>query len=95
MGIFVDGGGTLNPGKWVLGLRQAAIDVCVHLYEKSPVILVEDGGKVTVRTTSGGTARAPRALIATGGFTPSTLKRFGNKIAAFYLPAFESEPMTS
>ena len=93
-GVFVDGGGTLNPGKLVLGLRQAAIDMGVRVYEKSFVSNIEDGPTVTVRTHGGGTARAPKIVIATGGFTPSTLKRFGDKVAAFHLPAFETEPMT-
>ena len=94
-GIFVDGGGTIHPRKWVLGLRQAAIDMGVRLYEKSFVSNIEEDVKITVRTRDGGTVIASKALIATGGFTPSTLKRFGNKIAAFHLPAFESEPMTT
>ena len=93
-GVFVDGGGTLNPGRLVLGLRRAAIDQGVCLFEQSLVTKIKEGPMISVHTQDGGVARAPKIVIATGGFTPSTLKRFGDKMAAFHLPAFETEPMT-
>ena len=93
-GAYVRGGGTIHPGKYVLGLRRAVIDSGVKVFEKSMIHSIEDTRKVVVRASSGGSVSADKAVITTGGFTPSTLKMFGDKIAAFHLGGIETEPLT-
>ena len=93
-GAFVRGGGTIHPGKYVLGLRRAVIDSAIRVFEKSPVNHIEDNRRVVVRTSTGGSVTADKAVITTGGFTPSTLGMFGDKLAAFHLGAIETEPLT-
>ena len=46
-------GGILHPGRYVRGLRRAAIDAGVELYEHSPVVGIDDGAAPHVRTRDG------------------------------------------
>ncbi|MBM3290962.1 MAG: FAD-dependent oxidoreductase, partial [Candidatus Hydrogenedentes bacterium] len=70
-GMLEKCGGVLDPGKYVLGLRQAAIDAGVELYEDTPVTRIADGPKVRIETP-GGTVEADRAVLATNAYTRST-----------------------
>ncbi|NEW35439.1 FAD-binding oxidoreductase [Nocardia cyriacigeorgica] len=64
-GIREGVGGTVNPGKFALGLRAATIAAGVRVYESTPALdVVDTGGRVTVETPHG-KVRARKALLTT------------------------------
>ena len=62
-------GGILDPGKYALGLRKAAIDAGVRLFESSPVLGIDQGAPVRVRTQHGSVA-ADACVLATNAYGP-------------------------
>ncbi|WP_134584736.1 NAD(P)/FAD-dependent oxidoreductase, partial [Pseudomonas aeruginosa] len=72
-------GGTLNPGKYVNGLRRAAIKAGVKLYERTPVLSYCEGQVITCNTAQG-IATAPVMVLATNAYTPQ-LGVLRNKVA--------------
>jgi len=93
-GVLEGCGGHLHPGKYVLGLRAAALKAGVRIHEKSPVTAIEEGPKVRVRTPQGSVA-ADKLVIATNAFTPVTLKRFGNRVCPVRVSLFRTAPLTA
>jgi gamma-glutamylputrescine oxidase len=69
-GVLEEAGGTLNPGKYVLGLRRAALTAGVRLVERTPVTAIEEGPRVRLRTPRG-SVTAEQVVIATNGYTPA------------------------
>jgi len=91
-GVLEGCGGHLHPGKYVLGLRAAALKAGVRIFEKSPVTAIEEGFKITTRTPQG-SITADQAVIATNAFTPVTLKRFGNRVVPVRVSLFRTAVM--
>jgi glycine/D-amino acid oxidase-like deaminating enzyme len=69
-GVLEEKGGHLHPGRYVLGLRRAAIDAGVRLFEQSPVRVIDDTAPVRVHTADGSLV-AERAVLATNAYTPA------------------------
>jgi gamma-glutamylputrescine oxidase len=67
-GFFSEQGGTLNPGKYVLGLRRTALLAGVKIYENTALLSYTDG-KIVRCETAGGQAHAPFMVLATNGWT--------------------------
>ncbi|MTW10091.1 FAD-dependent oxidoreductase [Pseudoduganella eburnea] len=67
--ICTPDGGTLDPGMYVAGLRRAVLEAGIKLYEGTPMLSFEDGGRVTVKTPLG-KARAPTLVFATNAYSP-------------------------
>ncbi|WP_263293352.1 NAD(P)/FAD-dependent oxidoreductase [Pseudomonas sp. A-B-19] len=86
-------GGTLDPGKYVLGLRRAAIQAGVKLYEQTPLLSYSEGRTITCET-SHGSASAPIMVLATNAFTPQ-LGLLRNKVAPFRVSAIETRPLSA
>jgi glycine/D-amino acid oxidase-like deaminating enzyme len=84
-------GGTLNPGKYISGLRREAIGAGVKLYERTPVLSFSEGQAITC-TTAHGSATAPVMVLATNAYTPQ-LGVLRNKIAAIRVSAIETQPL--
>jgi glycine/D-amino acid oxidase-like deaminating enzyme len=91
-GYYTPRGGTLDPGKYVNGLRRAALDAGVQLYENTAVLSYDEGATVRV-TTAGGSASAPFLVLATNAYTPQ-LGLLGNKVAPMRVSAIETEPLS-
>jgi glycine/D-amino acid oxidase-like deaminating enzyme len=91
-GCYTPRGGTLDPGKYVTGLRRAAIDAGVRLYENTALLSYEEGATVRVHTAKGG-ASAPFLVLATNAYTPQ-LGLLGNKVAPMRVSAIETEPLS-
>ncbi len=72
---------SLDPFRFIMGFKEAALRAGVRIYEDSPVTGIADGETVTV-TTAGGTIRAKKAIIAANGFTGT----FGVDTANISLP---------
>jgi glycine/D-amino acid oxidase-like deaminating enzyme len=63
-------GGLFDPGKYVLGLRRAALEAGVRIFEQSSVIELKEGATVAVRTGQGSVS-ADFAVLATNAYTPA------------------------
>lgn len=92
-GVLEGCGGHLHPGKYVLGLRAAALKAGVRVHERSPVSAIEEGPQVRVRTAQGAVT-ARQMVIATNAFTPVTLKRFGSRVCPVRVSLFRTPPLT-
>ncbi|MCV4098646.1 NAD(P)/FAD-dependent oxidoreductase [Pseudomonas aeruginosa] len=91
-GSYVKRGGTLNPGKYVLGLRRAAIRAGVKLYENTPLLSYTEGPVIKVRTPRGN-ASAPVLIFATNAYTPQ-LGLLANRVVPLRVSAIETEPLS-
>lgn len=91
-GVLEERGGTLHPGRYVLGLRRAALAAGVRLFEHSPLVELRDGARILARTDRG-SVRADAAVLATNAYTRSTgWKR--RTVAPLRVSLFESEPLS-
>jgi len=86
-------GGTLNPGKYVNGLRRAAIKVGVKIYEKTPLLSYTEGPIITCKTPRG-SASAPIMVLATNAFTPQ-LGLLRDKVAPIRVSAIETQQLSA
>ncbi|WP_218667935.1 FAD-binding oxidoreductase [Sphingopyxis sp. KK2] len=91
-GYLTANGGTLQPGKYVLGLRRAAIDAGVRIFEKSPLVRYVEGPTVRCETEKG-SATAPFVVFATNGYTPQ-LGLLRDKVVPIRVSALETQPLT-
>ncbi len=91
-GVLEERGGTLNPGKFVSGVRAAALRAGVRVFEQTPVASVEDGARVTARC-AGGAVVADHAIIATNAYTAG-LDRMRRNVAPLRVSLFETEPLS-
>ena len=92
-GALEESGGTLDPGKYVMGLRRAVLDAGIKLYEQTPVQEILDGPRPCVRT-NGGTVKADRVVLATNAYTPA-LGHLRHTVYPLYDTLFETAPLTS
>ncbi|HBO3911637.1 NAD(P)/FAD-dependent oxidoreductase [Pseudomonas aeruginosa] len=92
-GCLQSHGGTLDPGKYVLGLRRAAIQAGVKLYENSALLSYSDGPTVTCRTARG-SASATYLVLATNAYTPQ-LGLLRDKVVPLRVSAIETEPLSA
>jgi len=92
-GCHLPGGGTLDPGKYVMGLRRAALRAGVKLYENTPVRSWTPGAAVKLATDRGN-ASAPFAVLATNAYTPQ-LGLLRNKVVPMRVSAIETEPLSA
>lgn len=86
-------GGTLDPGKYVMGLRRAALKAGVKLYENTTLVSYSDGPAITCQTTRG-RATAPVLVLATNAYTPQ-IGLLRDKIVPFRVSAIETEPLSA
>jgi len=68
------GSALVNPAKLAWGLKQAALDAGVRIYEGTPVEGLRNSADVVAASTPFGTVRAKRVILATNAF-PSPLTR--------------------
>lgn len=89
---YEQSGGTLNPGKYVTGLRRAALRAGVMIYEGSPFLSYTEGRIVTCKTARG-TASAPDVVLATNAYTPQ-LDLLRDRIVPIRVSAVETQPLS-
>ena len=92
-GEYTSRGGTLHPGKYVMGLRRAALRLGVKLYENTPLLSFTEGATVKV-TTPRGSASAPVVLFATNAYTPQN-GLLADKVVPLRVSAVETEPLSA
>lgn len=90
-GVLEESGGTLDPGRYVRGLRRAALAAGVRLFEGTPAQGIEEGPRVRLRTPRGA-VRADRVVIATNGYTPQLGWR-PRAVVPLACSLFETEPL--
>ena len=85
-------GGTLHPGNYVAGLRQAAINAGIPVYEQTAVTEISKDRQPKVFTERG-IVSADKIVMATNAFTPDIGKP-GHRIVPLYVTLFETEPLS-
>lgn len=91
-GEYTPTGGTLHPGKYVMGLRRAALRAGVKLYENTPLLSYTEGPVIQVKTPRGSVS-APVLMFATNAYTPQ-LGLLANKVVPLQISAIETEPLS-
>lgn len=86
-------GGTLDPGKYVMGLRRAALRAGVRLFEQTRLLSYSDGPTITCRTEKG-SASAPVMILATNAYTPQ-LGLLRDKVTPLRVSAIETQPLSA
>lgn len=94
VGVLESCGGHLHPGKYVLGLRRAALSAGVRIFEATPVTGIEDGASPIKVLTPRGMLRADKLIVATNAYTPSTLKRLKSKVFPLRDTMFQTARLT-
>ena len=94
-GMIEKAGGHLHPGKYVMALRQAAIDAGVRIFEDSAVTRIEDGGSPVIVHTDQGSVTAEKLVIATNAYTPTTLGRMRRKMFPVRVTLFRTQILTA
>jgi glycine/D-amino acid oxidase-like deaminating enzyme len=92
-GALEGAGGTLNPGKLVLGLRRAALAAGVRIVEQTAVQRIRGGAKPEVHAANGRVS-ADRILVASNAYTREIGSPAGSKIFPFYVSLFETAPLS-
>lgn len=92
-GEYTPAGGTLHPGKYVMGLRRAALQAGVKLYENTPLLSYTEGPVIRVQTPRGSVS-APVLMLATNAYTPQ-LGLLANKVVPLRISAIETEPLSA
>ena len=92
-GNYVPRGGTLDPGKYVMGLRRTALQAGVKIYENTPLLSWTEGPVVKVKT-SRGSVSAPVMMFATNAYTPQ-LGLLADKVVPLRVSAIETEPLSA
>ncbi|KAI9340181.1 FAD dependent oxidoreductase [Zopfochytrium polystomum] len=94
-GMVEQCGGTLDPGKYVMGLRRATIRAGVPLFEGTRVAAMKDGTDgVTLTTADGAVVKAGKVILATNAFAPGLAKPLGGLMVPLHITLAETEPLT-
>jgi glycine/D-amino acid oxidase-like deaminating enzyme len=90
-----DGCALLDPARLAWGLRQACLDAGVRIHEDSAVTRISRAsGGLRLDTRQGG-VRAAQAVLGTGAFPPSLLRRLKLWLVPVYDYALMTEPLAS
>ncbi|UCE86846.1 MAG: FAD-dependent oxidoreductase [Deltaproteobacteria bacterium] len=90
-GVLEERGGTLDPGRYVMGLRRAARDAGVRLFEGTRVLELSDTARVRVRSDRG-SVTADVAVLATNAYTPALGWKRAT-VMPLRVALFETEPL--
>lgn len=90
-GYFEPHGGILHPGRYVRGLRAAALASGALLYEGTRVVRIEEGRPATLHTARG-RVRARHVVLAANAFTPG-LGFLGSAVLPLYVQLFRTAPL--
>ncbi len=92
-GAMEEAGGTLHPGKLVLGLRKAALARGIRIYEQSAVERIEEHTPLRV-ITARGIVTADKLVMA-GNAYAGEIGRPGERMSPLYISLFETEPLSA
>ncbi|MBK8024060.1 MAG: FAD-dependent oxidoreductase [Chloroflexi bacterium] len=89
--VLDPGTGQINGAQLVRGLRPVLLEQGVEIYENSPVIRIQEGSQITLRTLQG-EVRAKAILLATNGYT-SKLGYFRDALFPLHSHVFATAPL--
>ncbi|MCB9288715.1 MAG: FAD-dependent oxidoreductase [Lewinellaceae bacterium] len=92
-GLFDTVGGTLNPGLLISSLRKIALEKGVQLFEKTPVLRLDDSQPVAAHCPEG-SVKAEAAVLATNAYT-NALDWKKRLVTPIYTAMCETEPLTT
>jgi glycine/D-amino acid oxidase-like deaminating enzyme len=92
-GVLEPRGGHLHPGKYVNGLRAAALRAGVRIHENTPVRRIEPAPVRCVRSASGA-VHAGAVVLATNAFTTATLGALRGRIVPMRVNLFRTAPLS-
>lgn len=72
--------GSVQPAKLVRGLRRAALDLGIEIYEKTPMTGLEQGAPPLVKTPRGA-IKANKVVLATNAWMATMFRQFSRSIA--------------
>lgn len=84
-------GGILHPGRYLRGLRRAALAAGADLFEETPVRRIEEEAGAVVHVARG-RVRAERVVLATNAFTPE-LGRLRSSGTRLHVQLFRTQPL--
>jgi len=90
-GAIEGSGGTLDPGRLVLGLRRAALAAGVRIHEGTRVTQIQAGSQPVIRCERG-ELRAERVVVATNAWTREVCAA-GARLVPLYVTLFETQPL--
>ena len=90
-GVLQRPGGTLHPGRYVRGLRAAALAAGAELYEHSPVLRLDPGPRPALATPRGRVSAA-HVVLATNAYPPA-LRRLRHLALPVWASMFRTEPL--
>ena len=93
-GVWVRGGGVLDPVKLVDGLRSEAERLGVRVFERSRVAAVETAGAGARVRGERGEVRARRVVLATSAYTHHLLPGITRRFIPLYDYILVSDPLT-
>jgi len=85
-------GGSLHPGRYVMGLRRAAIAAGARLFENTALLSLEPGAQVIAHCERG-SVRARSAVLATNAYTPQ-IGRKRRLVSPLRVTLFETGPLS-
>ena len=86
--------GTVHPAHLAWGLKRAALELGVRLYEMTPMTRIEDEGGLLRVFTHHGQVRAPRVLLGTNAFAAGH-RRIRSRVAAIRDRIVMTEPLNT
>ncbi|MFI8977328.1 NAD(P)/FAD-dependent oxidoreductase [Nocardia asteroides] len=93
-GYLATAGGILDPGKYLHGLRRAALEAGALLYENTPALRIEECATGVVVETPHARIRASRAVLATNAYSPG-LGFLRRRITPLSVTLFATDPLTA
>ena len=91
-GAMEESGGTLHTGKFVLGLRSAALTCGIRIYEQTHVEHIDETKPIRL-LTAGGTVRADKLVMAANAYA-AEIGRPGDYVSPLYITLFETAPLS-
>lgn len=91
-GAMEEVGGTLHTGKFVSGLRKAALDRGIRIYEQTSVEHIDQRQPIRA-VTKGGTVTADKLVMACNAYAPE-IEGAGARLAPLYISLFETAPLS-
>ncbi|MEO8276772.1 MAG: FAD-dependent oxidoreductase [Thermoanaerobaculia bacterium] len=91
--LFAPRAATVHPAKLATGLARIAEKRGVRICESSAVRGIENLGDALLLSTSGGTLRAPRVVLATNAYSHLLFPRLARRFLPLYDYILTSEPL--
>ena len=92
-GMLDSGARHLHPLKYALGLKHAAMQLGAELYENTPALTYQEGGKTVIKTPEG-QVRAPVLVLACNGYLGNLEPRIAGNMMPINNFMIATEPLS-